>query len=109
GKLATIVSQDPIYVVFQASERDILEYKRRIAEYKDGHVRVRIKLPNGNAYAHPGLTNFLDIQVETGTDTVLVRAQVPNPEGLLVPGGIVGVTVERGGPKPALGVPQSAD
>jgi len=108
GKLATIVSQDPIYVVFQASERDILEYKRRIAEYKDGHVKVHIKLPNGNAYPHPGLTNFLDIQVETGTDTVLVRAQVPNPEGLLLPGGVVGVTLERSVPKPALTVPQSA-
>jgi membrane fusion protein (multidrug efflux system) len=31
GKLATIVSQDPVYVVFQASERDVLEYKRRKA------------------------------------------------------------------------------
>src|SRR6202047_1949622 len=30
GKLATIVRQDPIYVIFQASERDILSYKRRV-------------------------------------------------------------------------------
>ena len=27
GNLATIVSQDPIYVIFQASERDVLDYK----------------------------------------------------------------------------------
>jgi membrane fusion protein (multidrug efflux system) len=108
GKLATIVSHDPIYVVFQSSERDILEYKRRMAEYNDGHVKVHIRLPNGNLYPHPGLTNFLDIQVEAGTDTVLVRAQVPNPEGLLIPGGIVGVTIERGVPKSAVVVPQSA-
>jgi membrane fusion protein (multidrug efflux system) len=108
GKLATIVSQDPIYVVFQASERDVLEYKRRIAEYKDGHLTVHIKLPNGNAYPHPGRTNFLDVQVEAGTDTVLVRAQLPNPEGLLIPGGIVGVSAERGAPRSALVVPQSA-
>src|SRR5438067_7927401 len=80
GKLATIVSQDPIYVVFQASERDVLEYKRRIAEYKDGHLTVHIKLPNGNLYPHPGRSNFLDVQVEAGTDTVLVRAQLPNPD-----------------------------
>src|SRR5262249_26546976 len=108
GKLATIVSQDPIYVVFQSSERDVLEYKRRIAEYTDGHVRVHIKLPNGNAYPHPGLTNFLDIQADTGTDTVLVRAQLPNPKGLLIPGGGVGVPSERAVPKAALVVPQSA-
>ena len=37
-----------------------------------------------------------------------MRAQVPNPEGLLIPGGIVGVTVERGTPQSALVVPQSA-
>jgi len=33
---------------------------------------------------------------------------VPNPEGLLIPGGVVGVVVDRGAPKSALVVPQSA-
>ena len=111
GRLATIVSQDPIYVLFQASERDVLDYKRRLAESQDKnpHVTVHIKLPNGSAYEHPGLTNFLDVQVDATTDTVTVRAQLPNPNGLLIPGGIVSVTVERGGtPRPALVIPQSA-
>ena len=110
GKLATIVRQDPIYVIFQASERDVINYKRRIAESADKspHAAVHIQLPNGSAYPHPGLTKLLDVQVETTTDTVAVRAQVPNPEGLLIPGGVVGVTVERGAPRPALVVPQSA-
>ena len=35
GKLATIVSQDPIYVIFQPSERDVINYKRRVAESSD--------------------------------------------------------------------------
>jgi membrane fusion protein, multidrug efflux system len=39
---------------------------------------------------------------------VAVRAQVPNPDGLLIPGGIVGVTVDRGPPRSALLVPLSA-
>ena len=110
GKLATIVSQDPIYVIFQPSERDVLDYKRRVAESadKNPHVTIHIQLPNGSAYPHPGLSNFLDVQVDTTTDTVAVRAQVPNPEGLLIPGGVVGVTVERGAPRSALIVPQSA-
>jgi len=110
GKLATIVRQDPIYVIFQASERDILEYKRRVAESagKTAHVTIHIKLPNGSAYPHPGLSNLLDVQVDTTTDTVAVRAQVPNPEGLLIPGGVVGVSVERGAPRSLLMVPQSA-
>jgi membrane fusion protein, multidrug efflux system len=110
GKLATIVSQDPIYVLFQASERDVLAYKSRAARSteKNAHVTIHIKLPNGSVYPHPGLTNFLDVQVDANTDTVTVRAQLPNPEGLLIPGGIVGVTVERGAPRSALVVPQSA-
>src|SRR5271169_1026387 len=110
GRLATIVSQDPIYVTFQASEADIIEYKRRVAASadKNPHVTIHIKLPDGSIYPQPGITNFLDVQVEADTDTVVVRAQLPNPGGVLIPGGIVGVIVDRGAPKMSLVVPQSA-
>ncbi len=72
GILATIVSQDPIYVTFQASEADVVEYRRRVAASadKDPHVVVHIRLPDGSIYSHPGLTNFLDVQVQADTDTV---------------------------------------
>lgn len=110
GKLATIVSQDPIYVTFQASEADIIEYKHKIAASadKNPHVTVHIKLPDGVIYPYPGVTDFLDVQVEADTDTVVVRAQLPNPEGMLIPSGIVGVMVDRGAPRSSLVVPQSA-
>src|SRR6202022_2104911 len=32
GKLATIVSQDPIYVIFQVTKRNILTYRQRVAQ-----------------------------------------------------------------------------
>jgi membrane fusion protein, multidrug efflux system len=110
GTLATIVRQDPVYVIFQASERDVLDYKRKILESPDKKPQptIRIRLPNGSVYPHPAVNNFLDVQVDPSTDTVAVRAQVANPELLLIPGGIVGVTVERGEPQPSLTVPQSA-
>jgi membrane fusion protein, multidrug efflux system len=110
GKLATIVSQDPIYVLFQVSERDVLDYKRRLAEpeSKSPHLNIHIRLPNGMLYPHAGTTNFLDVQVDNTTDTVTIRAQLPNPEGLLIAGGIVGVVTDRGAPHEALVVPQSA-
>ncbi len=110
GILATIVSQDPIYVIFQATERDILEYKRRLAAQTDAspHVVVHIKLPDGTVYPEPGLSNFLDNQVGNSTDTVAVRAQFPNPQGLLIAGGFATATVERGAPKSELVVPLSA-
>jgi len=110
GVLATIVSQDPIYVTFQASEADIIAYRKRVTSSpdKDPHVTVHIRLPDGTEYAHPGVTNFLDVQVQTDTDTVTARAQLPNPDNVLTPGGIVGVIVERGKPRFALMVPQAA-
>jgi membrane fusion protein (multidrug efflux system) len=110
GKLATIVSQDPIYVSFQVSERNVIAYRRRVADSpdKNAHVTIHIRLPDGGTYSHPGVTNLLDVQVDPTTDTVLVRATVPNPEGLLIAGGVVGVTVERGAPRLALLVPQAA-
>jgi membrane fusion protein (multidrug efflux system) len=110
GILATIVSQDPIYVTFQASEADVIEYKHRIAASSDKnpHVTIHIKLPDGSMYPHPGRTNLLDVQVQADTDTVLVRAQLPNPEGMLIPSGIVDVIVDRGAPQASLLIPQSA-
>ncbi|HLY58002.1 MAG TPA: efflux RND transporter periplasmic adaptor subunit [Stellaceae bacterium] len=110
GSLATIVSLDPIYVIFQASERDVLEYRRRIVERPEnnGHVVIHVRLPDGTIYSEPGLTNFLDVQVDNTTDTVAVRAQLPNPKSLLVPSGVVGVIVERGAPRDLLVVPLSS-
>ncbi|MGA7600461.1 MAG: efflux RND transporter periplasmic adaptor subunit [Pseudolabrys sp.] len=110
GPLATIVSQDPTYVTFQPSEADVIAYKHRLAESggKNPHLTIHIKLPDGTIYPHPGLTNFLDVQVQPNTDTVTVRAQLPNSEGLLIPGGVVGVIVERGAPHQSLVVSQSA-
>ena len=110
GKLATIVRQDPIYVIFQVSERDVLEYRRRVAEStdKNPHVTVHLKLANGRAYQHVATSNFIDVQVDPNTDTVAVRAEVANPDNILIPSGIVGVTVERGAPKSVLVIPQAA-
>jgi len=110
GSLATIVSQDPIYVTFQPSEADVIGYKRRLAEAggKNPHLTIHVKLPDGSIYPHQGLTNFLDVQAQPNTDTLTVRAQLPNKDGLLIPGGVVSVVVERGAPVQSLVVPQSA-
>src|SRR5262249_57485565 len=91
-------------------EADVIAYKHRIAASSDKnpHVIIHIKLPDGTIYPHPGLTNLLDIQVQSDTDTVVVRAQLPNTEGMLIPAGIVGVMVERGAPPQSLAVAQAA-
>ena len=69
---------------------------------------VRAQLPDGTMYAHPGTVNFLDIEADQTTDTITVRAEFANPEGLLVDGEFVNVRVERDKPEERLVVPQPA-
>ena len=78
GVLATIVSQDPIYVTFPVTQRELLEYRRE--QSGSGHPPVvRVGLPDDTLYPHPGSLNFLDVQVDQGTDTVTVRADTAQP------------------------------
>lgn len=110
GVLATIVSQDPMYVSFPVSAREVLAFQRQAVE--DGAQAsdfvVRLRLPDGSEYPHPGRIDFLGVQVDPSTDTVTVRAVVPNPDGLLVDNQFVNVRVEREQPVEALVVPQVA-
>ena len=103
GVLATIVSQDPIYVTFPVSQRELLAHRG-----ERGDPVVRVTLPDGTLYEHPGKLNFLDVQVDPGTDTLTVRAELPNPDRLLIDREFVGVRVERGEPRRVLAVPQAA-
>jgi membrane fusion protein, multidrug efflux system len=106
GVLATIVSQDPIYVTFPVSTRVLTDARRR-AE-KAGAFVVRVQLPDGTTYQHPGAINFADIQANEGTDTIAVRAELANPERLLVDGQFVTVFVETAAPQEAIVITQSA-
>jgi membrane fusion protein (multidrug efflux system) len=103
GLLATIVSQDPIYVTFPVSQRELLAHRGR-----RGEPVVRVTLPDGTLYEHAGKLNFQDVRADPGTDTLTVRAELPNPDRLLIDGQFLGVRVERGEPTRVLAVPQAA-
>ena len=109
GVLATIVSQDPIYVTFPVAQRIMTQLQERAAQTgKPTEAVVRVRLPDGTLYKHPGKIDFLDVQVAQGTDTLTVRAAFPNPDRILVDGQSVGVTAERSDPELAVVIPQSA-
>jgi membrane fusion protein (multidrug efflux system) len=110
GTLATIVSRDPIYVQFPLTQRELLKAKRDIKEKggNPGEVIVRLRLPDGSLYERPGHLNFVDVTTDPGTDTVSLRAEFPNPEGILVDGQYVGVTAQAGEPRSAIMIPQAA-
>jgi membrane fusion protein (multidrug efflux system) len=106
GALATIVSQDPIYVGFPVTQREILAYRKERSNPAD--VVVYLQLADGTRYAHSGRINFLDVTVSQGTDTVLVRASFPNPDRVLVDGQLVSVVLEGDVAETALVVPGQA-
>jgi membrane fusion protein (multidrug efflux system) len=110
GVLATIVSQDPIYVLFPVSVRD-LETIREARRREGGgmaKIDIRIRLSNGREYPHNGAWNFTDPQVDQQTDTLIMRATVPNPDGTLVDGQFVTAVIREREEEQRLTVPQSA-
>lgn len=109
GVLATVVTQDPVTVQFPVTQRQFLAYRQRAAEQGGGSpVLVRVKLADGSLYEHPGRVNFVDVAVDRGTDAVTLRAEFPNPDGLLVDGQYAGLEVESERPEMAILVPQAA-
>lgn len=110
GALATVVSRDPISVQFPLTQRELLE-ARRLFEAKGedpGRVEVQVRLPDDRLYDHGGRLNFVDVTTDPGTDTVTLRAELPNPKGWLVDGQYVGVLVQAGEPEMAVVIPQGS-
>jgi membrane fusion protein (multidrug efflux system) len=109
GTLATIVSQDPIYVTFPVSARELLAARER-AKASGGDptsLPVKVRLPDGRVYDQTGQLDFIDVQVDRATDTATVRARLANLDGYLIDGQFVGVIVEAEKPQPSLVVPQA--
>jgi membrane fusion protein (multidrug efflux system) len=80
GVLTTIVSQDPMYVVFPVSVRTGLELRERYATRGGFNaVVIKIRLPDGRLYDQTGHLNFVDNTVAQSTDTFLARGAIPNP------------------------------
>src|SRR5216684_4045460 len=80
GVLTTIVSQDPMYVVFPVSVRAGLELRDRYAT-KGGFnaVVIKIRLPDGRLFDQTGKLNFINNTIAQSTDTITVRGVIPNP------------------------------
>jgi membrane fusion protein (multidrug efflux system) len=108
----TLVQQlDPLYVDVSQSSADLLKLKQRLASgaLQKGTAReapIRLMLEDGTAYAHEGRLRVSGGSVDPATGAVTIRALVPNPEGLLMPGMYVSASLEAGVVEQALLVPQ---
>src|SRR5262249_2329896 len=108
GVLTTIVSQDPMYVTFPVSQREFLRAREAGPQVKLADIKVRIRFADGSTYDQVGQINFIDPSVDRSTDTILVRATMPNPKGTLVDGQFVRVNLEIGAPEEKIVIPQAA-
>jgi len=120
GTLATLVSQDPIYVVFPVPTRRALELREQYAD-KGGFdaLKIRVRLPDGRIYGQTGKLDFSNNKIAQDTDTLLLRGVIPNPVlgsetagGVrlreLVPDEFVTALIESVQPRQVIAVPRAA-
>src|SRR5882724_6235125 len=110
--LATIVHLDPIYVNFNASERDVLHvrdmlYKRNQRATDLLGTEVEVGLQTDQGYPHKGKLDYIAPTVSQATGTLAARAELPNANRLMLPGFFVRVRVPLQ-ETPALLVPSVA-
>ncbi|WP_224405343.1 efflux RND transporter periplasmic adaptor subunit [Afifella sp. IM 167] len=105
GSLARIVQQDPMRVAFPVPQAQLLDFNSNGAA-KD--VVVKLRLGNDAIYDQTGEILFANIEANEGTDSVIVRASMPNPDRLLYDKQLVDVIIAAKEPVQKLLMPQSA-
>jgi len=112
--LATIQQVDPTYVNFTQSTTQVLQIRRDLASGKLKHASgpeaasVRLVLEDGSVYPQPGRLLFTDLTVDPSSGQVTLRAEVPNPGVMLLPGMYVRVRLEQAEATNGILVPQQA-
>lgn len=114
--LAIIQQVDPMRVSFSQDSNQVLAlYQARAQGKIKGKgkagvdaIAVKLLLADGSEYPHQGKLLFSDITVDAGTAQIEMRAEIPNPDGLLMPGMFVQVKFEQASYASAFLVPQQA-
>ncbi|HMN77293.1 MAG TPA: efflux RND transporter periplasmic adaptor subunit [Burkholderiaceae bacterium] len=112
-QLAVVQQIDPMYVNFTQSATDLLRLRKAVESgaFKragtDG-ASVRVALEDGSVYKLPGKLLFSDLSVDPTSGQIMLRAEIPNPQGLLLPGLYVRVRLEQAQAQAGIVVPQQA-
>ncbi len=112
--LATVQQIDPMFVSFTQPAAAVLQLRKAIAsgelhQNDDSEAAtVHLLLDDGSDYAHEGKLLFADLTVDQTTGQISLRAQVPNPDGLLLPGMYVRVRLPQAQTDGAILLPQQA-
>jgi membrane fusion protein, multidrug efflux system len=106
--LATIRALDPIFVDLTESTEERLKLRAQLGSggLEAGSTKVKLVLPDGATYAHEGTLQFAEVSVDEATGTVTLRAQFPNPDGVLLPGMYVRAVLDQAIDTTAILAPQ---
>jgi membrane fusion protein (multidrug efflux system) len=91
GDLLTTVDQvDPIYVYFNPSDQEVLQWRRDIAAKRltlpPGLIDVQATLADGSVFKQTGKLEFIALALQRNTGALQLRAEFPNPQHTLLPG-----------------------
>jgi RND family efflux transporter MFP subunit len=111
--LTTIVSLDPIWLMFNVSEGDGMTYKRlvqrgEIKSPRDNAIEVQGQLMDEKAWTLKGIIDFVDNQYDRSSGTIRVRAAFSNPDLFITPGQFGRVRVPMSQDRPTILVPDAA-
>jgi membrane fusion protein (multidrug efflux system) len=111
--LATIQQIGSVYVNFTQPNTEVLQLRRAVAAQTArqpgaGAAEVRIVLDDGGELPRPGKLLFSDLSVDPSSGQVTLRAEVPNPDGMLLPGQYVRVRLAQLELPAAMLLPQQA-
>ena len=109
--LATVQQLDPVYVDVTQPTTTLLRLEREAAagllkHNEAGEAQVRVRLEDGSDYGRPGTLEFSEVTVDEGTGSVTLRALMPNPERVLLPGMFVREVIQEGVRQGAVLAPQ---
>ncbi len=112
--LAVIQQTNPMYVNFTQSAAEVMKLQRVMkgGQFKRANgseaASVKLVLEDGSEYARTGKLLFTDLTVDATTGQITLRAEVPNPDGVLLPGLYVRVHLEQSKVSNAITLPQQA-
>lgn len=109
--LATITQTDPIYVDIAQASKQILRLRQQLMSGRiagDDVAQVTLKLEDESTFQHKGELQFSEVNVNEATGSLVMRAQFPNPEGLLLPGMYVKAEINEGKIQNAILAPHKA-
>ncbi len=107
--LTTVQQLDPMHVDIVQSSAEILQLRRQLegeGPSGKGSRQIRLLLEDGSEFAQPGQLQVSGVTVDRGTGAVTLRAVVPNPGGMLMPGMVVRARLLAGIDRDAVVVPQ---